>query len=46
MALERVQRVVLDELRWIDKLDNQIQPNKGDWKYKPLRTHSATARRS
>jgi DNA-binding PadR family transcriptional regulator len=45
VALKRVQHVVLGELRWIDKLENQIQSNKGDGECKPLRTHSATARR-
>lgn len=46
VALDRVLSVVRDELRWIDKLANQVQSNRGEWKCKPLLTRPATARRS
>lgn len=46
VALDRVQNVVRDELCWIDKLENHVQTNKGDWECKPLLTRPATAHRS
>ena len=46
MALDRLQTVVQDELRWIHKLEGQLESNKGDLKCKPLLTHRATAHRS
>lgn len=46
VALDRVLSVVRDELRWIAKLENQVESNKGGWECKPLLTRPATARRS
>jgi DNA-binding PadR family transcriptional regulator len=46
IALDRVQTLVEDELRWIHKPEGQLQSDKGDLKCKPLLTHRATARRS
>jgi hypothetical protein len=46
VALDRVLHVVRDELRWIDKLEDDVQSNKGGWECKPLLTRPATARRS
>ena len=46
IALNRVLGLVQDELRWIHKLESQIESSKGDVKCKPLLTHPATAHRS
>ena len=46
VALDRVQTLVRNELRWVHKLEGEIESNKGDWECKPLLTHRATARRS
>ncbi len=46
VALDRVENLVQDELRWIDKIEDQIESIKGDTKCKPLLTHRATVRRS
>jgi DNA-binding PadR family transcriptional regulator len=45
VALDRLQGVVRDELRWINKLENQISSMKGDSECKPLLTPRATAHR-
>jgi DNA-binding PadR family transcriptional regulator len=46
IALDRVLGLVQDELRWIHKLEGQVESNKGDLQCKPLLTHRATAHRS
>lgn len=46
VALERLRNVVADELRWLRKLDRNLQTNKGDAKCKQQLTHQAIARRS
>ena len=46
VTLDRVQSLVRDELRWIDKLEGQVESKKGDWECKPLLTHRATAHQS
>lgn len=46
VALDRVQTLVHDELRWIHMLEGQVETNKGDLKCTQLLTHRATARRS
>jgi DNA-binding PadR family transcriptional regulator len=46
IALDHVLGLVQDELRWIHKLESQIESTKGDLKCKPLLTPRATARRS
>ncbi len=46
VALDRVQTLVQDELRWIHKIEDQLESNKGDLKCIQLLTHRATAHRS
>jgi DNA-binding PadR family transcriptional regulator len=46
LALARVQSLVQDELRWIGKLEAQVQSNKGDSECKPPLIHRDTAHRS
>ena len=46
VALDRVKALVHDELRWIRKLEDQIESSKGDVTCKPARTHRDTARQS
>jgi len=42
VAFDRVQALVEDELRWIHKLENQLETNKGDLKCTQLLTRRAT----
>jgi DNA-binding PadR family transcriptional regulator len=46
VALDRVQNLVTDELRWIRKLETHDEIHKGDLECKRLLTHRATAHRS
>ena len=46
VALDRVRALVHDELRWIRRLEEQIESSKGDVKCKPTGTHRDTARQS
>lgn len=46
VALDRVKGLVDDELRWIRKIEHQIEFSKGDVICKPVHTHRDTARRS
>jgi DNA-binding PadR family transcriptional regulator len=46
IALDRVLDLVQDELRWIHKLEAQVEFTKGDLKCKPLLTPPAIAHRS
>ncbi len=46
VALERVERLIQDELRWIQQLERKLENKKGDLKCTQLRTPRATAHRS
>ena len=46
VALDRVLSLIRDELRWLDKLEHQVQSNQGGRRCKPLLTRPVTARRS
>jgi DNA-binding PadR family transcriptional regulator len=46
VALHRVQGVVEDELRWIERLENELEAKRRDLKCRQILTRLATARRS
>jgi DNA-binding PadR family transcriptional regulator len=46
VALDRVRALVHDELRWIRKIEQQIESVKGEVTCKPVRTHRDTVRQS
>jgi DNA-binding PadR family transcriptional regulator len=46
VALDRVQALVEDELRWIGRLEHELETKKGDLECKLMLTRRATARRS
>ncbi|MGH9666536.1 MAG: PadR family transcriptional regulator [Bryobacteraceae bacterium] len=46
VALDRVQSLVEDELRWIERLERELETKKGDLGCRPILTRRATARRS
>ena len=46
VALDRVLSLVRKDLRWIHKLEDQVESNQGDLECKPSLTHRATTHRS
>jgi DNA-binding PadR family transcriptional regulator len=46
VALDRVRALVDGELRWIERLEHELEIKKGDLECRQILTHRATARRS
>jgi hypothetical protein len=46
VALDHVKGLIQDELRWIRKLEDQLESGKGEVTWKAAHTHQITARQS